>query len=276
MKILYNNQFKNRDEVVIDIEDRGYQFGDGIYEVMRVYNGNVFTLDEHLERLIRSAAELKIQLPYRVEDIKTMLLELVEQNHLEEGSIYVQITRGTSMRNHPFPAQSVPPVLIAYPLPKKNPSQEQQQGVKLKLIEDMRWLRCDIKSLNLLYNVMAKQEALDHQCYEALLHRNGTITEGSSTNFFAVKEGKLYTHPANNLILNGITRVEIKKLCEANGMTMIEKELMINEIESFDEAFITSTTLEIVPVIQIDEMVIGQGEPGKMTKRLQVLFQTLV
>lgn len=276
MKVLSNNQFKNRDEVMIDIEDRGYQFGDGIYEVMRVYNRNVFTLDEHLARLVRSAAELKIQLPYRVEEIKAMLLELVEQNHLEEGSIYVQITRGTSTRNHSFPAQSVSPVLIAYPLPKKNPSQEQQKGIKMKLVEDMRWLRCDIKSLNLLYNVMAKQEALDHQCYEALLHRNGTITEGSSTNFFAVKDGKLYTHPANNLILNGITRLEIKKLCEVNDMTMIEKELTINEIESFDEAFITSTTLEIVPVTQIDDTVIGQGEPGEMTKRLQMLFQTLI
>ncbi|MFC0272132.1 D-amino-acid transaminase [Metabacillus herbersteinensis] len=275
MRVLLQDQLLNRDEVAIDIEDRGYQFGDGVYEVMRVYEGQLFTINEHLERLARSADQIRMKLPLRLDVLKERLIELVSENSVQNGAVYVQVSRGVSLRNHSFPGDKVTPVLIAYPLPGKKPAQEQQNGVQVNLVDDMRWLRCDIKSLNLLWNVMAKQEALDKGTYEALLHRDGTITEGSSTNFYAVKDGTVYTHPANNLILNGITRMKIIELCSENGIPFMEKELYINERTSFDEAFISSTTIEIVPVTKIEEDVIGEGKPGEVTKRLQELFRKI-
>ncbi|MGA9175577.1 MAG: aminotransferase class IV, partial [Thermoactinomyces sp.] len=181
MVILYHDRLINREQANIDIEDRAYQFGDGIYEVIRVYRGKPFYLNEHLERFQKSAAAIRLSLPYSVETLSQKLLELTHENQLEEGNLYLQLSRGTAPRSHAFPADAKP-LIIAYPQPNSRPIADLQNGVTAVTDEDIRWLRCDIKSLNLLGAVLAKQKAVDHGAKEAILVRNGTVTEGSSTN----------------------------------------------------------------------------------------------
>jgi D-alanine transaminase len=276
MYILLNGEFKQKNEVSIDFEDRGYQFGDGVYEVIRVYNGSFFAMKEHMERFVRSAKEIKIVLQNTAEELTAMLNELLQKNQVQDGAVYMQITRGVTGRKHLFPGQDVKPQIVAYPIPCSKPAAEQEKGIKLHLMEDVRWLRCDIKSLNLLGNVLAKQEAFENGAYEALLHRGEHITEGSSSNFYGVRNGVIYTHPANNLILNGITRMKVVELCEKNGLTLIEEMIKADDLVNLDEAFITSTTSEVIPVIEIDSMKVSGGVPGPVTRELQRLFEEMI
>src|SRR5690625_1818359 len=205
MKVLFNDKFIERDNAKVDIEDRSYQFGDGIYEVVGVYSGKLFKMKEHLKRLERSANELNISLPYSLEIIERKIEELRSLNNLENGIIYFQISRGTAQRNHNFPSVETKPVFVAYTKEMDQPVEQQNEGVSCILTEDIRWLRCDIKTLNLLGSVLAKQKAIESNCYEAILVRGKTVTEGSSANLFIVRDNRLYTHPANNYILSGIS-----------------------------------------------------------------------
>lgn len=266
--VLLNDQLVPRREAKVDIEDRGYQFGDGIYEVVRFYNGQTFLMEEHLERLERSAREIRLQLPLSIDKLHKRLDQLVKQSACTDGIIYLQVTRGVAPRNHPFPSPEVKAQLVAYTKPYQRPFPQLEQGVKGKLIEDIRWLRCDIKSINLLPNILAKQQAVENGAYEAILHRDGKVTEGSSSNVFIVKEGILYTHPANHLILNGITRQFVLKLCADLNLSVIEHVFDVNELLQADEVFITATTTEIMPIIQVDDQKIGQGLPGPITRKL--------
>lgn len=275
MIVLLNDKLIRREEAKVDIEDRGYQFGDGFYEVMKIYGGKIFTLKEHMDRLERSARELKISLPFSREEIEQKVKELVTENGAEEGAIYLQITRGGSIRQHHFPGAETVPQLTAYPFSCHLPEKEQQEGVETVLTEDIRWKRCDIKSLNLLGNVLAKQEAKEAGKFEAILHRDGIITEGSSTNFYGVKNGAVVTHPVSPLILNGITRIKIAELCAANDIVFTETAMNVEELKDLDEAFISSTTSEIIPVIKTGEQVIGNGSPGPVTKTLLQLFKQI-
>ncbi|MYL59600.1 D-amino-acid transaminase, partial [Virgibacillus halodenitrificans] len=185
-KILFNNQITAR-ERFIDIEDRGYQFGDGIYEVIGVYDGKPFLLEEHLLRLKRSAKEVHLQLPEKIEKIKENLEKLVQVNELVEGIIYLQISRGTAARWHEFPSPEVSPVMVAYTRAEQRMSNVEDEGAIATLTEDIRWLRCDIKTLNLLPNVLAKQKAVEQNAIEAILHRGETVTEASASNVFMVR-----------------------------------------------------------------------------------------
>lgn len=276
MYILLNGEFKQKNEVSIDFEDRGYQFGDGVYEVIRVYNGSYFAMKEHMERFVRSAKEIKIVLQHSAEELTGMLNELILKNQVLDGAVYMQITRGVTGRKHLFPGKDVTPQIVAYPIPCSKPVKEQEKGIKLYLMEDIRWLRCDIKSLNLLGNVLAKQEAYENGAYEALLHRGEHITEGSSSNFYGVKNGVIYTHPANHLILNGVTRMKVADLCRKNGLTFAEEMLKVDDLKTLDEAFITSTTSEVIPVTEIDSMKVGEGVPGPVTRELQRFFEEMI
>lgn len=276
MFVLMNDKMESRENAKVDIEDRGHQFGDGVYEVIKVYRGKLFTLKEHMDRLERSAAEIKMRLPFSREVIEEKLEELVQINHLDDGAVYLQITRGGSIRQHHFPDSDVLPMLTSYPFENHRPIKLQQTGVEAVLTEDLRWKRCDIKSLNLLGNVLAKQEAKEAGKFEAIMHRDGEITEGSSTNFYGVIGGTIFTHPVNNLILNGITRIKVVELCRESGIPFTEKSLRIEDLGKLDEAFITSTTSEIMPVIQVGDTVIGEGIPGSVTKQLQSLFNQLI
>ncbi|WP_404454798.1 D-amino-acid transaminase [Virgibacillus necropolis] len=273
-KMLYNNRIMER-ENLINIEDRGYQFGDGIYEVIGVYDGKPLMLDEHLERLERSAGEVKLSLPGTIVDLKSKLEELVAANGLQEGIIYMQVSRGSAARWHEFPASDVSPVTVAYTRAEERMSEIEDQGATAVLTEDIRWLRCDIKTLNLLPNVLAKQKAVENNAIEAILHRGDLVTEASASNVFIVKDGELFTHPANNFILNGITRKKVLQLCDGLGVKVNEKTYTVKDMLEADEVFITATKLDVVPILKIDDRTIGTGEPGKMTRQVLQAFRTL-
>lgn len=273
--ILLNDEFFERDDVGIDIEDRGYQFGDGVYEVIRVYNGICFKMSDHLERLKYSMGELSISLSYSSKNLESKLKNLVEINELKTGIIYLQVTRGVSSRDHGFPTNPSS-ILVAYTKKVERPIEEIKHGVNAILAEDIRWKRCDIKSLNLLGSVLSKQKALDKDCFEAIMYRNDIITEGSSTNVFYINNDIIYTHPADNFILNGITRKEIIKILEEIGYDVIEKKFKIEALLNAKEVFISSTTAEIIPINKINKTKINNGKPGKITQNLQKEFNRII
>lgn len=272
-KILWNDQIVEEKEVKIGFEDRGYQFGDGIYEVIKIYNGDLFTATEHIDRLYASADKIQLVMPYTKDKLHQLMHELIETNELQNGQIYLQVTRGNSPRIHNFPNPAVSSVLTAYTKETTRPLAQLESGVKACFVEDIRWLRCDIKSLNLLGNVLAKQEAVTKDCFEAILHRGETVTEGSSSNMYGIKDGVLYTHPVSNLILNGITRKVILDCCEEIGLPIVEKAMTKEETLQMDEFIMSSTNAEVMPIISIDGNAIGDGKPGEFTRKLQKAFE---
>ncbi|MFJ7744429.1 D-amino-acid transaminase [Peribacillus sp. NPDC097295] len=269
-KIIYNGELKDRPAIQIDVEDRGYQFGDGVYEVIRVYNGKLFAADMHLNRLMDSAKLIQLKVPFTVAEIKEKTKELITAENLEYGIVYMQLTRGISPRNHAFPIGEVDPVFVAYT--KGMPYIGSNPGVKAVTVEDIRWLRCNIKSLNLLGNILAKQQAVEAGCDEAIQHRDGTVTEGSSSNVAIIVKGTLKTHPATNLILNGITRQILLKLCNDNGISYVEEPFTLSDMMNADEVLYTSTGVEVTPITAIDGQLIGDGKVGSITLQLQKLF----
>ncbi len=277
-KIILGDQILGRPDVHIDLEDRGYQFGDGVYEVIRVYGGKLFTMKEHIARLFASAKKIKLDISMAPEQIQKLVEDLVKENEVDFGSVYMQVTRGAAPRTHMFPkpASNTKAVFTAYTNEVPKPASQLENGVEAITAEDIRWLRCDIKSLNLLPNVLAKQEAADAGCFEAILHRSGIVTEGSSSNAYIVKNGEVITHPADHLILNGITRQVLVKLCKENGIPFVEKEFELKDLQNADEVFITSTTSEVMPVIKVDGKTVGDGTPGKITRKLQELFEAKI
>ncbi|MEH7115292.1 D-amino-acid transaminase [Neobacillus niacini] len=270
---LLNGEIIERSEAKVDVEDRGYQFGDGVYEVIRVYNGKLFTAAEHLKRFSKSAESIGISLQFSSKQLLEMVEELLKKNNLETGNIYMQVTRGIAPRNHVFPASNVTPTLVAYTIKSSRPIDNLKSGVKAILTEDIRWLRCDIKSLNLLGNLLAKQKASEKGCFEAIQHRGQDVTEGSSSNIFIVKDGTVITHESNNLILKGITKDVILDLCRKNNIPVIERTFSLTELDDADEVFLSSTTAEVMPVIEINGKIMKAGVPGKVTRKLQDLFQ---
>jgi len=272
-KILWNDEIINEEEVKIGFEDRGYQFGDGIYEVIKIYHGNVFTATEHIDRLYASADKIQLVIPYTKDVMHKMLHELIETNEVENGHIYVQVTRGTSPRQHNFPKPAVESVLTAYTKETTRPLDQLENGVKACFVEDIRWLRCDIKSLNLLGNVLAKQEAISKDCYEAIQHRGEIITEGSSSNVYGIKDGVLYTHPVSNLILNGITRKVILDCCEEIGLKVVEEAFTKKQALAMDEVIMSSTNAEVMPIISLEGQLIGEGKRVEWTEKLQQAFE---
>lgn len=273
---LWNDQLVNKDQIKVDIEDRGYQFGDGVYEVVKVYNGSLFTAKEHLTRLGQSMQKIGMETPFDLSNLHRLLEELVEKNGLQDGMIYLQVTRGTHARQHWFPPADTPVVVTGYTKEMPRPTSLMEKGVKAHVTADIRWLRCDIKSLNLLGNVLAKQEATKHDAFEAVLHREGTVTEGSSSNLYMVKDDVIYTHPATNLILNGITRQVLLAECKKAGLTVMEKSFTLDELRLADECFLTSTTSEVMPIVQIDNDLVSSGEVGPITRKCQSLFSSLI
>ncbi|AMQ05757.1 D-amino-acid transaminase [Sporosarcina psychrophila] len=271
-----DGQFTERDGLAISIDDRGYYFGDGVYEVIKVYGGELYTAEEHIDRLFQSATKIKMTIPYAEVQLMEIARELVAKNNILVGHVYIQVTRGSAPRMHQFPDPTVPPVVTGYAINNPRPMRGIENGVGVKSVADVRWLRCDIKSLNLLGNVLAKQEAHEAGCIEALLHRDGVVTEGSASNMFGVKGGTVYTHPVTNLILNGITRQVVLGLCEEQGIPVVEKSFTIDEAFEMDEFFLTSTTSEVTPVISIDGRPVGSGILGPLTMKLQKAFSSQI
>ena len=272
MLYFIDGKFTKKEDLKISIDDRGYYFGDGVYEVVKVYNDELYTAKEHFSRLFESARKIKLTIPYTEQELINVACELIEKNNVSNGHIYLQVTRGSSSRQHNFPTPAVPAILTAYVVAATRPLDDMAKGVSVKSVDDVRWLRCDIKSLNLLGSVLAKEEAREAGCSEAILHRDGVVTEGSSTNMFGVKDGVVHTHPVTNLILEGITRKVVLRLCQELGLPVVEEAFTLKEAFDMDEIFYTSTTAEVMPVTTIDGREIGSGKPGSVTKKLQNAF----
>lgn len=270
MKVLWNEEIVDESEVKIDIEDRGYQFGDGIYEVIRIYDGYMYMEKEHLDRLWVSAEKIRMTLPFTREELSQRLHRLAQEVGLENARVYFQVTRGTAKpRLHDFPnPKEVQPVLMADIQPASRPSAKQNIGIRAGFVEDKRWLHCDIKSISLLGNIMALDEAQQKGYDEAVLVRDGIATEASASNLWMVKDEVLYTHPDGNLVLPGIAKIKIRELVKALGIELKEEAFTEKELLAADECFKTSSVAEIMPIIEIDNQTIGDGTPGKVTKKL--------
>lgn len=274
--VLYNDQIVTRDEVVISQEDRGYQLGDGVYEVVKVYDGKFFTAKEHIDRLYASADKINLVIPYTKDVLHKLLHDLVEKNELGTGHVYFQVTRGVAPRNHIYPEPAVEAVLTANVTENPRPMANFENGVRVIVQEDIRWLRCDIKSISLLGAAMLKQKAHQAGCYEAILHRDGVVTECSSSNVLAIKDGVLYTHPATNLILNGITRQVILACADEIGLPVKEEAFRVEDIATMDELIVSSTTSEVTPIVEVDGVAVNGGTVGPWTRKLQQAFNAKV
>jgi len=271
----FEDRFVAKEEVLVSPDDRGYYFGDGVYEVFRVYGGKLFEPGAHFERLARTADGIRLPLPYSIEQIGRKLEELVAANSLNEGTVYLQITRGSAPRSHPFPPDAKP-VALAYCTEVPRPVAAMEAGIALASVPDIRWLRCDYKTLNLLPNVLAKQQALDAGAGDAVLHRDGIVTECSASNVMIVCGGVVITHPANNLILHGVTRGVVLRLARAAEIAVEERPFSLEELYGADEAFVTGTTVEVTPVVSVDGRAVGGGAPGPVTRRLQREFAATI
>mgnify|MGYP002623672305 CR=1 FL=1 len=268
--ILWNDEIRPKSDVRISPDDRGYIFGDGVYEVLRIYDGRLFEKEAHLTRLARSAAEIRLRLPAGPAEIGERLERLVAASSVSEGILYMQITRGEAPRTHAFPPDAKP-VLMAYCNELKRNRAAMQDGIRAVTVPDIRWHRCDIKTLNLLPNVLARQEAAERGASEAILHRDGKVTECSASNIMIVKDGVIRTHPADNYILHGVTRAIALKLAARLEVPVKEQAFTLEEMLAADEVFITGTTVEITPVTEIDGKPVG--DPARpVTRRLQEAF----
>lgn len=268
----------DKDDIRIDLHDRGYQFGDGIYEVTHVYNGVLFALDEHIDRLMNSAAFIEMNLRHTKEEIAALCRGLVEQNHIENGYIYLQVTRGDgSLRNHGFLMyEDQQPIFSGFAQSSTRSEEKMMKGADAITVEDRRSLMCNVKSLNLLPNCLAKHEAQKKGVSKAIMVRDDIVTEEKSGNIFIVKDGVVLTHPNGGKILPGITKKLIIELLNEHDIPVWEKEFSEEEMLNADEVMVTDTNSEVVPVIKINEMPIGKGTPGEMTRNIQMLYKSLI
>lgn len=271
MHILWNDQIVERSEVKLDIEDRAYQFGDGLYEALRIYDGEMFMFDEHFARLKRCADEIRLKLPFTKSELKNNLDKLIAAENVDGGEIYFQVSRGVlAPRNHRIPSsEEVKPVLTGNVIPYERPIDKQKHGETACLVEDKRWLHCNIKSLSLLGNILSLDEARQKGCDDALLVRDGFFTEASASNAWFVIDGILYTHPDGNLILPGITKLRLLEIARSEGLSVKEEAVPVSKLEQVEECFVSNSIWEVAPVVSVDGKPINGGKIGKITKFLQ-------
>lgn len=271
--IIAQQKFTHQDSLRYPFEERGLQFGDGIYEVIRIYGGKYYLLTEHLDRLFRSAEAIKIDLAISKEELAQLLLELLEKNNMvKDGKAYLQVTRGSAPRDHAFP-KDVPANMYAYVQDLPRQLDKLKHGVSAITTPDVRWENCFIKSLNLLPNVLAKQEAREQDCYEAILHREELVTECSSSNVYLVKDGEIHTHPTTNRILHGCVRLRVEAFAKALSIPFFEEGFHKENIYDADEVFLTSSTSEVMPIVSVDGKQIKDGIPGPITRKLQQAYE---
>ncbi len=272
-KIVYlNGNFVNETDAKVSPNDRGFIFADGVYEVTKFYEGKPFRISDHLARLKRSLKEIEIAFS-GVDQLEEISLELLAANDLQsaDAGVYWQITRGTHQRVHHFP-ENIDPTVYAFAFHLPSAADKLERGIKVIVQEDIRWLRCDIKSVSLLPNTMLYNEAVKCGAGESILVRDGFVTEATHSSVFAVKDNVLITRPLSNLILPGITRKVVLEICSVHQIPVEEKLFTEIELREMDEIFICGTGSEITPVVQVDETIIGRGVPGVLTQTLQKLF----
>lgn len=266
-----NGRYVPHGAAAVHIEDRGYQFADGVYEVVPIIHGKMIDEGPHLDRLDYSLRELRIAWPVGRAALKLILREMLRRNELRDGLLYLQITRGVAPRDHKFPKSAKPALVITTKRLKPTPPTLVENGVPVISVPDIRWKRCDIKSVSLLPNILAKQQAFEAGAFEAWqVDADGFVTEGTSTNAWIVtKNGAIVTRTANHDILNGITRQAVLRLTNTAGVTFEERSFTLDEAKAAREAFLTSSSGHVLPITRIDGQPIGDGKPGPVTKRLR-------
>jgi len=277
MIVYLNGQYIPREQASIDVDDRGFLFADGVYEVIHSYEGHLFQMDAHLQRMEHGLRSLHIA----IDDVQTMrevAERLIVENGLASGeaTVYIQITRGSAPRTHAFPPAGTPPTVYAA-AQKYTPQRDQAEGgIAAILVPDPRWARCDIKSVALLPNVLARQRAIEAGVADAVFVRDGVALEGTSSNFFGVFNGEVLTAPKTNYILPGITREVVVGLCADIGVPVHEAPILEQQLGEAAELFLTSTLTEIRPIVRLNGHPVGTGIPGPVTRRIQQAFRDLV
>jgi D-alanine transaminase len=274
-RVVYvNGRYLAHAAAVIHVEDRGYQFADGVYEVISVYDGRLVDAKAHYDRLDRSLSELEIAPPMSRLALGHVLREVLRRNRLFRGIIYIQMTRGVAKRDHAFPHETCTSVVVTARRGGQPRPDALETGVEIVLVPETRWARCDIKSVSLLPNVLAKQHAKSLGAFEAwFVEANGAVTEGSSTNAWIVDgDGNLVTRNLHTGILSGVTRNAVVDLAAREGVKIIERAFTADEARAAPEAFLTSTTSFVMPVVRIDGDPVANGRPGVLTRKLQALY----
>lgn len=275
--VYLNGEFIPKERATVSVEDRGFIFGDGIYEGVRSVDGRLFEWEAHAERMVNGLAGLRIAFGApQVAALQGVCDRLVRDNGLGDGDafLYLQVTRGAAPRTHHFPPPATPPTVYAAASRLTVPRHLRENGATAVTHPDLRWQRCDWKTVNLLGNVLARQAAAEAGAYEAILHRDGIVTEGAATNLFAVIDGVLRTHPLNHGILPGITRQVVAGLAREHGIALVERAVTEGELRRADELFVCGSTTDVTPVISLDGVVVGSGAPGPVTRRLQALLES--
>lgn len=274
MSIVYlNGEFCPAENAKVSVLDRGFLLGDGVYEVIPVYAGKLFRLQHHLQRLDASLNAIRLANPLSFVEWETLLERLVKENYADNLSIYLQVTRGVAARDHAFPHQ-VKPTVFAMANSISSVSEDYYaEGVASITVDDIRWQRCDIKSISLLANVLLRQQAVDQGVAESILIRNGNVTEGAASNVFVVKGGVIQTPPKGPAILPGITRDLVLELAAEHNMACQETEISKGSLYTADEVWLTSSTKEIIPVTQIDGILINNGKLGSVWKQISAIYR---
>ncbi len=275
--VYLDGSFVPQGEAAVSPLDRGFMFADGVYEVIRSYRGSLFERAAHFERLKRSLREIRIDQD-AAGGLEEILPELLERNGLagSEALIYVQITRGAAPRTHQFPAAKTAPTVYALAIPFDPPLEQRDRGIPVILVPDTRWSRCDIKSISLLPNILARQMADDVGAGEAVFIRDGVVTEGSTSTLCAVFSGTVVTHPESNVVLPGITKRVVFDLCSRTGIPVAERSFREEELPRAAEMMLLSTSREIMPIVSVDGMKVGDGTPGALTRKLQAAFSEVI
>ena len=273
----FNGEMVESGAKVVSLDDRGYCFGDGVYEVVRVYNGRAFAFSYHQDRLYRSMREMDIPVRMPPDELQELHEIMIEQSEITDGYIYLQITRGVTPRHHAFERSKLEPQMYMFIKPITTDLGALQQGVKAITLPDERWARVDIKTLNLIPNILAQTKAEKKGAYTAILVRDGIVTEGATSNVFVMKDGVCYTHPANHHILKGITRqLVVTRVAPTAGITIIEREFDEAFLKDADEIFFTDTIGGIIPITTLNREPVGDGKPGKAAKVLAEQLQHLI
>jgi D-alanine transaminase len=274
MSVYLNGQFMPLAEAKVPVLDRGFVFGDGVYEVVPVYSNKPFRLDEHLRRLQGSLDDIRLANPHGMAEWRDLILKLIALQDFPDQSLYIQVTRGVAPRDHAFPKGAPPTVfMFAQPLIPSTPEQK-AAGACAITAADNRWLRCNIKAISLLANILLRQQAVDVDCAETVMLRDGFLTEGAASNIFVVKDGVLMAPPPSNLMLTGITYDVLLELARANGIPTAVRPIAEAEVRAADELWMTSSTKEILAIVKLDGVTVGAGVPGPLAQRMDELYQT--
>jgi D-alanine transaminase len=267
-------QYLPHRQAAVHIEDRGYQFGDGVYEVITVMGGHLVDEERHLGRLNRSLTELRINPPMCNATLKIVMREVLRRNGVDSGIVYLQVTRGVAPREHAFPKAAKPVLVVTSRRTRPPDPRLGHAGIAVITIPDIRWQRCDIKSVALVANVLGKQQAREAGAYEAWqVDREGYVTEGTSTNAWIVTEdGAVVTRAADHSILNGVTRLAVFDIIDREGYRLVERPFTVAEAKAAREAFLTSTTADLLPVVRLDGAPVADGKPGPLSHKLREAY----